>query len=169
MYPGQYYQNDYSNNAPNGQVPNVLNAGDHINNYYESSASSKHPHHHHQYYEQGYYENLGPTQHMPAPAAAPANTGTSGFIENCDTYGFQQSSYHGVNTNNEANHPHAIQNHPQMGYFGGFEGVPPNINIAVNTQGNNQQFDNSNSSSDFNFLSNIANDFSNAPEYYQLS
>lgn len=169
MYPSQYYQNDYSNNIPNGggggnMAPNSVPID---NSYYEGTPSSKHPaiggaaSHPHQYYDQNYYDQLGPPQQMPV------TTGATSFNENCDTYGggFQQAAY--VANTGDVSH---LQAHPQMtsGYFGGFEGVAPNVNVAA-ASGGHQQFDGSNSSSDFNFLSNIANDFSQAPEYYQLS
>ena len=41
------------------------------------------------------------------------------------------------------------------------------LNQLMAADGSNNLAENSNSSSDFNFLSNLANDF--APEYYQLS
>ncbi|XP_015600387.1 homeotic protein proboscipedia [Cephus cinctus] len=52
-------------------------------------------------------------------------------------------------------------NNEAYGNFGNFYGEP------VHTAAPPPSADNSNSSSDFNFLSNLANDF--APEYYQLS
>ena len=62
----------------------------------------------------------------------------------------------------------AAVHHDSYGTFGNYYGADPSVqggtNAAVQPQ---PQADNSNSSSDFNFLSNLANDF--APEYYQLS
>lgn len=131
----------------------------------------------------------GATTHPGDPAymTPPANN----LSESCDNFGFPQyyegppgvvNSIGGAHPNVTNNHgsggiPHnhlqnptgfvhqAVQpSFPNANVPGGLgNGAPINNNPEANIVG----MENSNSSSDFNFLSNLANDF--APEYYQLS
>lgn len=170
-YPGQYYCNDYSNGASaNNMLPT-----ENINSFFEQKQ-------HHQYYDQSYYPHENPNaQHLvsgPPPSHPSFNNG-----DNCDNYGFQQH-YEQNQVHNSSMGPHHHHHHPNFSssqihgpignshlqgissqnsqhYFGNFE-IPHGTSISAT------HFENSNSSSDFNFLSNIANDFQ-APEYYQLS
>lgn len=164
-YPGQYYCNDYSNGASaNNMLPTET-----MNNFFDQKQ-------HHQYYDQSYYpHDANPNaQHLgsgPPPSHPSFNNG-----DNCDNYGFQQ--HYEQNQLHHHHHPNFVSSnqihgpianaHMHQGsqnaqhYFGNFE-IPHGTSIS------GTHFENSNSSSDFNFLSNIANDFSQAPEYYQLS
>lgn len=150
-----------------------------INSFFEQKQ-------HQQYYDQSYYPHDNSNgQHLltgPPPPSHPSfNNG-----DNCDSYGFQQhyeqNQMHSssIGPHHHHHHPNFVssnQIHGSIGsshlqginsqnsqhYFGNFE-IPHGTSISASSH-----FENSNSSSDFNFLSNIANDFSQAPEYYQLS
>lgn len=94
-----------------------------------------------------------------AGSSVPSTGQSTGFIspthQNSPIHSYVQHGY-SLNSNNTApNHQHA------PGAGGPVAGPPPNENNNI------VALENSNSSSDFNFLSNLANDF--APEYYQLS
>lgn len=172
-YPGQYYSNDYTGNAGANASP-----ADNINNFFEQQKQ------HHQYYDQNYYPHDTGTM-VPSSGQHMTNAhGSFMSTDNCDSYGFHQQHYEQNQMHNTHHHHHhslmnnQVQMHPNgvasgnstpiinaqnaQHYFGNFE-MPPGATLGTG------HFDNSNSSSDFNFLSNIANDFSQAPEYYQLS
>ncbi|XP_063704073.1 homeotic protein proboscipedia [Culicoides brevitarsis] len=170
-YPGQYYCNDYSNGSSsvaNGIAPSNMLPSEGMNNFFDAKQGA--PPHHANYYDQSYYPHDVTASHPSFNNAAPN-------AENCDNYGFPQSHYapeqhnmHNMTATAPHHHPNFVNanlHHPQQNpasqqqqhYFGNFE-IP---------HGGGAHFENSNSSSDFNFLSNIANDFSQAPEYYQLS
>lgn len=153
QYPQQYYHNEFDLPATadgNG------NAG-----YYDPKT------------QQHYYENVnyhGPQQEYHEMYLPPGGGGASSGVpagmtaENCENFAsFQQYYEHQQghpphHTQAPQIHPHATQN------VSGFIHSQQTYPTAANVTGN---MDNSNSSSDFNFLSNLANDF--APEYYQLS
>ncbi|XP_058121613.1 homeotic protein proboscipedia [Anopheles ziemanni] len=111
--------------------------------------------------------------------------------EGCDTYSFHQASpsagaYYEQHNHHQQHHDHHQQHHhhqqqshqqlhpfhQQQQHHAGEPHVFPTpgntgVQICTASAAGTVNLDNSNSSSDFNFLSNLANDF--APEYYQLS
>lgn len=161
----QCYHNEYDS------VQAELNSSYSQSYYYEGA--SYHHHHHH--------NAIGPANLHPPMEYQPNSSFSS--TENSESYNFHQSYYdtptintsfpHGANNNNTTN---IIElNHQQLGHdvYATHSSMPVNYGPNnVNLVGNNSNtnithMENSNSSSDFNFLSNLANDF--APEYYQLS
>ncbi|XP_050547211.1 homeotic protein proboscipedia-like isoform X1 [Daktulosphaira vitifoliae] len=92
-------------------------------------------------------------------------------VRTADSSGDQFNSFHHFYNNNNNNNSSGVVEqlcHPQQQQGGGV--VPPAV-MPINHHGPPHHgvhgADNSNSSSDFNFLSNLANEF--VPEYYQLS
>lgn len=167
----QYFPNEYGAN-------NDLDAPA---AYYEQKAASA---------QQSYYENIynaggnsaGEFHSVNNAAyATPSNGQLPG--EHCDGFMYpqyfegnhhdssvpMQSSQAQAQAHNHIAHGHnpTHQNHHYNHGVGGphYHGTQQHIN--GNQHISASPMDNSNSSSDFNFLSNIANDF--APEYYQLS
>ncbi|KAJ6639475.1 Homeotic protein proboscipedia [Pseudolycoriella hygida] len=150
QYPNQYYHNEY-------EVPPIDS-----NNFYDSKTQTN------------YYENANyyPNEYAGEPYAPPS-------IDNCDNYTYpqyfeasQQMVHVTANTqpiqsnsthsnNQHLSEPNYTQCSPSYERF--IEKPTSNTNGNHNI-GNLEN--NSNSSSDFTFLSNLANDF--APEYYQL-
>lgn len=159
QYSGQYYHNDYGMD-PNG--------------YYDPKQSN-------------YYENMG-YQHgadyqdvyMPSNNNMQSDSG-------CENFGYPQyfeaANAHQQHVPNIAPaHPMQHNAMPPTGAGGqNFVHGPQTYHQSINAAaaaaaaaggtgvvvGPLATMENSNSSSDFNFLSNLANDF--APEYYQLS
>lgn len=155
--PSQYYHNEFE--APGGADGNG-NSG-----YYDPKTQQH-------YYENVNYHHQGAQGEYPPEMYGPAGAMPS---ENCENFAsFQQ--YYEHQQQQQISHGHIQQPANQMHHH---------VHMAQNAPGfphNQQQFpvgnpavsanisgtmENSNSSSDFNFLSNLANDF--APEYYQLS
>lgn len=140
---------DNAYTAPsNGQLPNEhCEHFGYPQQYYDGANQHHHPHHHHHPHSHPHSGNASmppmqtPQVHQPSHVV--------GHAPNTMNANHQQF-HHGVAN---AQSYHAAQ---QMNGTGGAAAHLPNA-----------QMDNSNSSSDFNFLSNLANDF--APEYYQLS
>ena len=142
QYPGQYYHNEYD--QPEG--------------YYDPKSSS-HYYDSMNYHQDNYYgenmDNFGFTssqQYYESQQAALPNATAL-------VHGATQNHHHLQNPSfnaNPATTANSNNNNVQMNYAAG---TTPNSNLIG--------LENSNSSSDFNFLSNLANDF--APEYYQLS
>lgn len=144
QYPNQYYHNEY-------EVPPIES-----NNFYDSKTQTN------------YYENVNyyPNEYAAEPYAPPS-------IDNCDNYTYPQ--YFESGQPNQMIHATAntqpIQNnstHSNQPAETNYTQCSPSYS-GSNTNGNHNignLENNSNSSSDFTFLSNLANDF--APEYYQL-
>ncbi|XP_058826241.1 homeotic protein proboscipedia isoform X2 [Topomyia yanbarensis] len=109
------------------------------NNNFVNTGSSENVHFHQPYYDAHQIHN---------PYHLGPNSNTTGNIEH------HQLGHDSVYATHSSNFPIS---------YG-----PNNTNIVSgNVSSNVTQLENSNSSSDFNFLSNLANDY--APEYYQLS
>lgn len=147
--------------------------------YYDQKAASAH--------QNNYYENIygGNSNHGAADYhglnETPYPTPSNGQLpnEHCDNFLYPQyfeGNQHQNNTINQLTQPnhisHANSNamHPNQHFNHGVGG--PHYHVAQPHMNGNQHpagstMDSSNSSSDFNFLSNLTNDF--APEYYQLS
>lgn len=172
----QYFPNDYG-------ATNELDAP---SAYYEQKAASA---------QQSYYENMYSTganaaefQNVNnATYTAPSNGQLPN--EHCDGFMYPQyfdGNHHEPNVSIQPSqaqtqaqpqtHNHIVPGHSSLHqnqhYNHGIPGPGPHYHVAQQHINGNQHIsgspmDNSNSSSDFNFLSNIANDF--APEYYQLS
>lgn len=169
---GQYFPNEYGN-ANELDAPAA---------YYEQKAASA---------QQSYYENMYNNSGNAAAAEfhnvnnASYGTPSNGQLptEHCDNFLYPQyfdGNHHEPNVSatmqpSQAQaHAHIAQGHTPthqtQHYNHGVGG--PHYHVGQQHVNGNQHIsgapmDNSNSSSDFNFLSNIANDF--APEYYQLS
>ena len=97
---------------------------------------------------------------------------SSAQIQNCETYNFP--TYYDGQNHGQQNHSHHLahthsqqQHHPPTNASANFINGSIHPGFAVGSASNVPGLENSDSSSDFNFLSNLANDF--APEYYQLS
>lgn len=146
--------------------------------YYEQKAASAH----NNYYENVYGGNSshgGSDYHglNETPYPTPSNAQLPN--EHCDSFVYPQyfeGNQHQNNAINQLAQPnhisHANNNaiHPNQHFNHAFGG--PHYHVAQQHMNGNQHptgstMDSSNSSSDFNFLSNLSNDF--APEYYQLS
>lgn len=171
--PMQYNANQYFPNEYGGA--NELDAPA---AYYEQKAASA---------QQSYYENMYNTTSGNSAAEFHNNTGgaygtpSNGQLpnEHCDGFLYPQyfdGNHHDANASMQSTpaqqHNHIGQGPPHQNqhYNHGVGG--PHYHVSQQHINGNQHIsaspmDNSNSSSDFNFLSNIANDF--APEYYQLS
>jgi homeobox protein HoxA/B2 len=159
QYPPQYYHNEFEVAA--AAADGNGNAG-----YYDPKTQQH-------YYDNMNYHHGGVQTEYPPEMYGPGGTMTN---ENCENFAsFQQYYEHQQQQQQQHGHvqpPHQVHPHAHMpqnvpGAFvhnqqQQFPMANPstNPNIAGNLE-------NSNSSSDFNFLSNLANDF--APEYYQLS
>lgn len=174
--PVQYNANQYFPNEYGGA--NDLDAP--AAAYYEQKAASA---------QQSYYENMYNTSGNSSAAEfhtvnnAAYGTPPAGQLpnEHCDGFMYPQyfeGTHSDSNVPNQSSqapaHNHHAQGHSathqNQHYNHGVGG--PHYHVAQQHINGNQHIsgspmDNSNSSSDFNFLSNIANDF--APEYYQLS
>ncbi|XP_037052151.1 homeotic protein proboscipedia isoform X4 [Bradysia coprophila] len=148
QYPNQYYHNEY-------EVPPI---GIESNNFYDSKNQTN------------YYENVN---YYPNEYAAEAYAPPS--VDNCDNYTYPQ--YFETAQPNQMVHATANTTQPiptnpthssQPTSEATYAQCSPSYS-SNNTNGNHNignLENNSNSSSDFTFLSNLANDF--APEYYQL-
>lgn len=138
-----YYENMYNTSANAAEFHNVNNAA------YTAPPNGQLPNEHcdgfmyPQYFEGNHHEPNVPMQSSQAQAQA-------------------QNHNHIVPGHNST-HQNQHYNHGVGGPH--YHVAQPHINGNQHISGS--PMDNSNSSSDFNFLSNIANDF--APEYYQLS
>lgn len=149
QYPNQYYHNEY-------EVPPIES-----NNFYDAKTQTS-------YYENvNYYPNEYAAVAATEPYAPPS-------IDNCDNYAYPQYFEPGQQPNQMI---HATANTQPIQTNATHNNQPTEANYAQcspsysgsNTNGNHNignLENNSNSSSDFTFLSNLANDF--APEYYQL-
>lgn len=150
--PNQYYHSEY-------EVPPIES-----NNFYDSKTQTS------------YYENVNYYPNEYGGAAATAEPyGVPPSIDNCDNYTYPQYFETGqqpnqmihatANTQPIQNNPATHNNHqPSEANY-----TQCSPSYSGNTNGNHNIGNlehNSNSSSDFTFLSNLANDF--APEYYQL-
>lgn len=175
--PLQYNANQYFPNEYGGANDLDAPAG-----YFEQKAASA---------QQSYYENIYNTSGNSAAEFHNVNnaayaTPPNGQLpnEHCDGFMYPQyfeGNHHETNvpiqsTQAQAhNHiaPGHNASHQNQHYNHGVAGGGPHYHVTQQHLNGNQHnisgspMDNSNSSSDFNFLSNIANDF--APEYYQLS
>lgn len=168
--PYQSYQrpNYHGQNYPEEYVPGSVNYGSYqsVYNHHEQTNSNpfynSNQNYNHQadyvnpnskpvhFYDESTHNNHEATNYMQSPeqyAALPPTTNSSVVMTpansvRTDSSGDQFNSFHHFYANNSSNTQ--LQN--------------PNMGLPT---------DNSNSSSEFNFLSNLANDF--APEYYQLS
>lgn len=183
QYPNQYYPNEYGSGGTNEIDPQS-------SAYYEQNKSAVAQAN---YYENMYHGNTtdyhvgNETSYAVPPAQVPN--------ENCDNFYPQyfegnQSSHAFVDVSplrtlqaaRSETSTHAQQQHISQAHNHVHQTLPPPVasfnhgpyhaQHHLNSFNGNQQqigvnMDNSNSSSDFNFLSNLANDF--APEYYQLS
>lgn len=153
QYPNQYYHNEY-------EAPPI---GIESNNFYDSKTQTN------------YYENVNYYPNEYASAAAEAYPPPS--VDNCDNYAYPQYFESAQPANQmihaTANTTQPIQNNPthnnhQQPSDANYTQCSPSYS-GSNANGNHNignLENNSNSSSDFTFLSNLANDF--APEYYQL-
>ncbi|GAB0097741.1 hypothetical protein DMENIID0001_134070 [Sergentomyia squamirostris] len=137
--------------------------------YYDPKAQTN-------YYDSMNYQQQGGSEYPAEAYMTPPGGAAIQATDNCDNFTtFQQyyespngnlhhGHHHGLHAANQANFP-GTQTMPQ-------QQMPPQtqhqVYPSVNPNAANLvALENSNSSSDFNFLSNLANDF--APEYYQLS
>lgn len=180
--PMQYNANQYFPNEYGGANDLDASAA-----YYEHKAASA---------QQSYYENMYNNSGSNAAAAAAAaefhgvnnaayGTPSNGQLpgEHCDSFLYPQyfegGNHHEPNVTVSMQAQAQIHNHIAPGHnlthqnqhYNHGIGNPHYHAAQHNANGHPHisasPMDNSNSSSDFNFLSNIANDF--APEYYQLS
>lgn len=139
---------DNAYTAPsNGQLPNEQHS-EHFGypQYYDGANQHQHHHqHHHHPHSQSGTASMPSMQQTPQ-LHQPNHIGHGPTVMNANHPQF----HHGI-----AN----VQSYHAAQQMNGTGGSGPHLP--------NAQMDNSNSSSDFNFLSNLANDF--APEYYQLS
>ncbi|XP_055617847.1 homeotic protein proboscipedia [Toxorhynchites rutilus septentrionalis] len=145
--------------------------------YFHDGTAYHHHHHHH-------HNTIG-TANIQGPMEYQTN---NNFLnsDGSENFNFHQpyydphqinNPYHHSNSNNNNSASNIIEpNHGQSAhdaYITHNSNIPisygpNNANIGSNnTNSSIANMENSNSSSDFNFLSNLANDF--APEYYQLS
>ncbi|XP_055700050.1 homeotic protein proboscipedia isoform X2 [Phlebotomus papatasi] len=129
-----------------------------------------------------YYDGMNYQQPSEYPAEAymtPPAGATIQSTDNCDNFATFQQYYESPN-GNQVSAPASHLTHHHGIHAANFVGTQnmPQQQMAAQTQhqytggvnpntANLVALENSNSSSDFNFLSNLANDF--APEYYQLS
>ncbi|XP_058448824.1 homeotic protein proboscipedia [Malaya genurostris] len=139
-----YYYEGTSYHHPNTVAPTVMQHSMEYqpNNAFMNTESSENINFHQPYYEAHQIHN--PYYHDP-------NSSNSGNIIELN---HQQLVHDSVYTTHSSGYP--ISYGPNTA----------NI-VSSNVSSNVTHMENSNSSSDFNFLSNLANDF--APEYYQLS
>ncbi|XP_055922944.1 homeotic protein proboscipedia isoform X2 [Eupeodes corollae] len=176
-YPNHSY--GYNHNDYDSATASMNSSGNYYHDpktqttgYYEN-AFHHHPHHQPQHPE--YHSNTAAdaTNYMPTGPQA------TNMVDHCENYNFP-GYYEQHSHPHPPHHPHQIQAtnqqqmhiHPGTAVNGNFvnTAVQPFPMAAASTVTNSNLtglVENSNSSSDFNFLSNLANDF--APEYYQLS
>lgn len=177
FHQNQAYYNHHNVNHPNGnhQIPMQYTG-----QYYQSEydAPSMDPAHYYDPKAQpGYYESINYHHTAEYPNEAYMTPTPSTNITD-ETFGYSQyydGSSQNVHTTNAIGANHISQAHNQLHphatnfiHHGPQPQPYPTQNPSAN--GNHSiahNMENSNSSSDFNFLSNLANDF--APEYYQLS
>lgn len=115
-----------------------------------------------QYFDGNHHQN-SPHQSQQQHLAAPTNHHPAGPTAAISAQlQHQHHINHGTNMHQSQTVPVAM--HP---FNHGNHGIGTSPYPHHHANGTNASMDNSNSSSDFNFLSNLANDF--APEYYQLS
>jgi homeobox protein HoxA/B2 len=176
---GQYYHNEYDPSAEGGAV-----------GYYDAKTQS-HYYENVNYHQGDYHHN----ESAYIPPAGGEHCENFGFTaqQQQQYYEAQQQNQINHNVHNLNNHQLASSPHNSHNHIIAAAPPPPNHNAVMATAGtvntgnfihHGQQpqvftnpaasviagsahLENSNSSSDFNFLSNLANDF--APEYYQLS
>lgn len=164
-----YYNENAAQNPHNQYYPNEFEVGnDAANSAFFDPKSQAH------YYDMNYHHQHGGNEYAELPYGPNA-----AMNENCENFAsFQQYYEHQQQQQQQqpvVPPPHAQQNmhaqaHPHYHHIP--QNVPsgyvhqPNFNNSNPQVHSNTNLDNSNSSSDFNFLSNL-NDF--APEYYQLS
>lgn len=157
-----YYNENNAQNPHNQYYPNEFDVGsDGANSGYFDPKSQAH------YYDMNYHHQHGGNEYseMYGPSA--------GMNENCENFAsFQQYYEHQQQQQQQQQQaPHQQNMHPHYHHIP--QNVPSSYAHQQNFNNANPQLhpntsltENSNSSSDFNFLSNL-NDF--APEYYQLS
>lgn len=178
----QYFGNEFGNAsdmdyyeqktaaAAQGAYFDMYNNGNNNGNEFNSSAENTYvapsngqlPNEHCEHY--GYPQYYDGSHHQHHPHPHPHSHSNNATIPTMQTPQAHQPNNigHGLNPLH-ANQPqfhHGIAS--AQSYHAGHQ-----MNGAVAHHLPNAQMDNSNSSSEFNFLSNLANDF--APEYYQLS
>lgn len=171
FHPNQTYYNHHNINHPNGHQIPIQYSGQYYHNEYD--APSMDPAHYYDAKAQpGYYENMN-YHHSAEYQGEPYMAPSANINDNCETFGYSQyydgNNVHAANVvgTNHVSQAHN-QLHPHSANF--VHGPQPYPAQNPNANGNHSivhNMENSNSSSDFNFLSNLANDF--APEYYQLS
>ncbi|KAG5674035.1 hypothetical protein PVAND_004026 [Polypedilum vanderplanki] len=168
----QYYPNEFdigndAANAVNGNVSGGSSGG----GYFDQKSQAH-------YYDMNYHHHSGGNDYSDMYAAGPGNAAAI-VNENCENFAsFQQYYDHHPQQQQQQQqnmhaHPHHYPPHHHVAHQQNLTNpiatayVHHQQNFASNAQihGTNLT-ENSNSSSDFNFLSNL-NDF--APEYYQLS
>ncbi|KAK0077381.1 hypothetical protein PV325_004020 [Microctonus aethiopoides] len=124
------------------------NTSCHTNSYYEQNSQLQQAHH------GGEASNI-PRHYVPSPDQFPTTPGIT------TTSSTPTAAAAAVITSSDNVVGQSDNNNETYNNFGNFYGDTTHVTAPIIS------VDNSNSSSDFNFLSNLANDF--APEYYQLS
>jgi hypothetical protein len=160
-----YYNENAAQNPHNQYYPNEFEVGgggnDVANSGYFDPKSQAH------YYDMNYHHQHGGNEYT---AEMPYGPNAAVMNENCENFASFQQYYEHQQQQQQQQPPHQQNMHPH------YHHVPQNVPSGYAHQQNfnnanpqvhpNTNLENSNSSSDFNFLSNL-NDF--APEYYQLS
>lgn len=184
-----FHQNQvgYYNHQPDGNPANSQYANQYYHNEYDAAAIDQAGYYDaktqtHYYENMNYHPATGDYQQHEAYMTPPSSLQT----DSCDNLNFSHyyegqvvgsnGHVHAASSHNLTNPaPTTVHNqvHVQAAPVQGFiHGPQTQYQQSVNTIThpaipNVVNMENSNSSSDFNFLSNLANDF--APEYYQLS
>lgn len=166
--PNQVYYNENAAQNPHNQYyPNDFEVGsDGVNAGYFDPKAQAH------YYDMNYHHQHGANEYSEMPYAPNAV-----MNENCENFASFQQYYEHQQQQQQQQQPtpHQQAIHPQAHPH--YHHIPQNVpsgyvhqqnfnNSNPQAHPNTNLTENSNSSSDFNFLSNL-NDF--APEYYQLS
>jgi hypothetical protein len=152
-----YYNENAAQNPHNQYYPNEFEVGNDGANaaaYFDPKTQAHYydANYHHQHGGNEYSEMYGPNAVMN---------------ENCENFSsFQQYYEHQQQQNQQQPPPHQQNMHPHYHVPSGYVHQQNFNNSNPQIHQNPNHTENSNSSSDFNFLSNL-NDF--APEYYQLS
>ncbi|XP_037912774.1 homeotic protein proboscipedia isoform X2 [Hermetia illucens] len=158
QYPNQFYHNEYEPGHINSST------GSSTGSYYDPKSQTS------------YYDGLSYHQAAPGPNAGGGPEYTDSYmapsanvpVDSCESYfNPYYDSQHANQIPVHGPHPGVHQQQIHNPGFVNGAGAGQNYSGSLNPNGNMNGMENSNSSSDFNFLSNLANDF--APEYYQLS
>ena len=151
-----YYNENAAQNPHNQYYPNEFEvaASDVVNAGYFDPKTQAH------YYEANYHHQHGGSEYSEMYGPNP------GMNENCENFASFQQYYEHQQQHNPPPHQQTMA-HPHYPHVPSGYAHQQNFNNSnPQTHQNPNLTENSNSSSDFNFLSNL-NDF--APEYYQLS